>query len=173
MARSPYRLLENTAVPARQAKFPQVFDADPKTGTLVPTCKPTAFQRMAEAMARELTSTRLSVAKQKTDRGYVRVVLGENPQWYRDFCAEHRCRRRSGRDYKKHDTSIRRHTTLRALRMIAAGEKPKSALYPGLKQPTYCEWLKPVIEREIRREKEQFRAERASALKRELAGVPF
>jgi hypothetical protein len=82
--------------------------------------------------------------------------------------------------------------------MLARGEKPKSALYPGLTQPTYCEWLRPVIEREIQREKERFAAEqkwerwvhrlrqrelrknrarrvaeRRAALKRELAGVPF
>ena len=129
--------------------------------------KPTAFQRMAEAMAREVESSRLTVAKQKTDRGYVRVVLGENPQWYRDFCAEHRCRRRRTKR-QKFDTAVKRQMTIKALWHLARGETPV-APPAGMPQPIYCEWLKPVVRRVIAQEREQLAAER----KRDLAGVPF
>lgn len=123
--------------------------------------KPTRFQQMATAMLRELEGSRLAVAKQKTDRGYVRVVLGENPQWYQEFCAAHAARR-SKTKRQKFDTAIKRQMTLKALRLLARGAKPM-APPPGMPQPAYCDWLRPVVRREMVREREQLAAERESA----------
>lgn len=67
--------------------------------------------------------------------GKIRVVVSYNPQWYQDFCADYTKRRKRPRHRQKHDTSIKRSHTLRALMEI----------YEGQACTVYAQRLLPIV----------------------------
>lgn len=78
----------------------------------------------AKALLQELKSTQLVVtlAPAKRGAGKVRVVMAENPKWYRDFCRTYTSYRQDLGRWRIHKTKIKRRETLRALTRIAKGE---------------------------------------------------
>ncbi len=115
----------------------------------------TAIQRMAQAMADELERNRLTVVLTPAERednvgARVRTVVGENPEWYQKLCAAHPTTR--VRKNRAPDTKIKRGMTIRALRAIHAG-RVQRAMHFG--EPTYREWLLPIIRAEVAADKAQ------------------
>lgn len=66
------------------------------------------------------------------DGGYVRVAVETNPEWYRDLCQKHMSR---SRRFPKPRTVIRRCHVLRALVLLADGQKAHT---------TYAERIKSI-----------------------------
>lgn len=89
----------------------------------------------ASELLAELKSSRLEVIR----KGFTRVAIGQNADWYRDFCAAYA---RNRRGWKKHKTLIERQHTIRALNHLIHGTTPQS--------PIYCERLEPYIEERAR-----------------------
>lgn len=85
----------------------------------------------ATEMLRELREQKLKVII-KDD---LRIVVSQNPKWYREFCASYTKWRRN-----RDRTIIKRYLVIRTLERIAEG---------NIKQTTYLERLMPVIEQVI------------------------
>jgi len=66
--------------------------------------------------------------------GYVRVPVEQNPEWYRQLCERHKSPRNG---YPKPRTILRRKGVLRALVLLADGQKVET---------TYAERIKDVAE---------------------------
>lgn len=78
-----------------------------------------SIYEQAGILLEELQATRLEVIKVPSrDGGYVRLTVGQNCDWYRDFCASYtRFRRQRDR------TIIKRCHTIAALKRIQAGDR--------------------------------------------------
>lgn len=119
-------------------------------------------------MADELEGARLDVALEPSGvdpRGKVRVVQGENPEWYQRLCRRYASLRTDMYRWKKHKTAIKRHTTLRALRNIVSGHVERQS--NG--RTAYIPLLLPFIEEELEKRRE---LERQIA-RDQQAEVPF
>lgn len=103
-------------------------------------------------MRQQLESQRLTVSLAPAkgwmgeDGKLLRVVEAQNPQWYREFCAQYEANRTRPRYGRKPDTLIKRAHTLRALQEIENGECATR----------YAQRLYPFVEREAQRYIAQF-----------------
>ncbi len=85
-------------------------------------------------MLDELQANGLSVAKIRTDSGYVRVALSQNAPWYRDFCENYKGTRRR---HPRPRTIIKRLATIATLKKLI-----RDTQHPGV----YAERLRALAE---------------------------
>ncbi|HQF38821.1 MAG TPA: hypothetical protein PK322_06860 [Opitutaceae bacterium] len=93
-------------------------------------------ETFAELLA-ELESHRLEVAlvparHPRHEMHFVRVVIGQNPPWYRRICAANPSSRRRAKTAP--DTRVRRANVLAVLGSLAAGKPTRSRYVSALKQ---------------------------------------
>lgn len=99
-----------------------------------PVTAPEHLRLPLRVMLAELTHERLEVAlagapDPKHCGHRVRVVNGQNPEWYRELCSRYTVRRRNRRKRlgkKHHDTRIRRKRIIQALTTLSSGRGAKS-----------------------------------------------
>ncbi len=89
-------------------------------------------RRLAFSMLQDLYANRLDVALTPAQhgRGKVRIVVAQNPAWYRRLCREYPSSR--VRRNQAFDTKIRRRETLRHLKCFATGVPCRSVYHDRL-----------------------------------------
>lgn len=131
---------------------------------------PRGILAQAALMADELEGQRLVVKKVDSDRGKVRVVEEENPEWYQRFCAKYTSARKDSYRWKTHKTSIKRREALLALRQIATGGR-KTHPNQYTESGGYVTLLMPFIVRALK-ERRELDAAIARDIRRQ-SKVPF
>lgn len=87
------------------------------------------IKEAAEWMLYELESNRLEVCLipcsgvhfDPRNMKKVRVAISQNCKWYRDFCDSYTSGRKRPRNRSKHDTLIKRRSTIQGLNKIVSG----------------------------------------------------
>lgn len=100
----------------------------------------------AQLMLEELTASRLHVVKIRTDRGFVRVPVSSNAEWYRSFCRQYKSARRNKR-YKKPRTIIKRCDTITHLMKIMRCDQRRLGLYHERLLQAIEDYSKQILER--------------------------
>lgn len=98
---------------------------------------PFHLQSLAGQMLEELQIERLNVCKVRSQDGFIRVAVAQNPPWYQRLCADYVGTRRR---FPRPRTIIKRKDTLRTLSQLANGDR---------RETLYQERLIEVLSREF------------------------